>query len=137
MRKSYNKQQKNYMEAKALLETLEEAEKAAEQKYIIDNNITNPDGSIPAYTWAIDDDELADKAIEEFGNAFDASDLGRSLQAARIAFKEAEENLLAYALSITPAGPRATLEKSSKTNLKVRDQIIDLAFKLDVRTVKH
>ena len=65
MKKSYNRQQKEYMEAKALLETLEEEEKAAEQKFIIENNIKNPDGSIPTRTWAIDDDELAEKAIEE------------------------------------------------------------------------
>lgn len=136
MKKSYNRQQKEYMETKALLETLEEEEKAAEQKYIIENNIKNPDGSIPTRTWAIEDDELAEKAIEEFGAAFDESGLGRSLVAARMAFKEAEENLLSYALSLVPAGPRAALEKGCKTNFKIRNQVIEAAFKLDVRTVK-
>lgn len=136
MKRTYNRQQKEYMEAKALLEVLEAEEKEAEQKYIIDNNIKNPDGSIPTRTWAIDDDELAEKAIEEFGAAFDESDLGHSLTAARIAFKEAEENLLSYALSLVPSGPRATLEKGCKTNFKIRSQVIDAAFKLDVRTVR-
>lgn len=136
MKKSYNRQQKEYMEAKALLETLEEEEKAAEQKYIIENNIKNPDGSIPTRTWAIDDDELAEKAIEEFGAAFDESGLGRSLVTARMTFKEAEENLLCYALSLVPDGPRAALEKGCKTNFRIRSQVIEAAFKLDVRTVK-
>lgn len=135
--RTYNKQQNDYMKAQALLETLEEEAKEVEQQFIIDNNIKNPDGSTPTRTWAIDDDELAEKAIEGFGAIFDESELGRSLTAARMTFKEAEEKLLSYALSIAPAGPRATLEKATKTNWKIREQIIEAVLKLDTRTVKR
>ena len=83
MKKSYNQIQKNYMTAKANLEALEELERKIERQYIAAHNIVNPDGSIPRASWAIEDDEIADKAIEECGKIVEASGLWAKILQAR------------------------------------------------------
>ena len=48
----------------------------------------------------------------------------------------AEEVMIAYGLSIAPAGIRATLERGVKENYTIRLKVIDAVFHLDVSTVK-
>ena len=47
-----------------------------------------------------------------------------------------EEVMIAYGLSIAPAGIRATLERGVKENYTIRLKVIDAVFHLDVSTVK-
>lgn len=74
MRK-YNKEQKAYIRAKEALEILEAEEKVMEEEYVKSLGVINEDGSIPTRTWAIDDDEIAEKAIEDFGKIEEESGL--------------------------------------------------------------
>jgi len=138
MRKTYNKEQVTYMKAKALLETLEEKEKEMEADFVKGLNIVNEDGSVPTRTWAIDDDEIAEKAIDDFGKIEEESGLWAEILSAKEALKAAEENLIQYALSIIPfKKEREILTRAAKGNLKCREQILESVLKLDVSTVKR
>ena len=44
--------------------------------------------------------------------------------------------MIAYGLSIAPAGIRDTLERGVKENYTIRLKVIDAVFHLDVSTVK-
>ena len=59
-----------------------------------------------------------------------------ALNAARAALKAAEDRLIAYGLSLAPAGVRATLEGAVQRNAAARAKVLDLAFRLDVSTVR-
>ena len=133
-----NKQQKAYLQAKAVLETLEQQERELEYKYILDNNITNEDGSIPKHILAIDSDELFEKANHELAQANEQSGLWKKILDAREILKQAENDLIEYGLSIIPtahANEKETLARAAKTNYTVRRKIIDLVFRLDTNTV--
>ena len=101
MRK-YSKEQKAYIEAKKALDILESQEKKMEADFVKSLGIVNEDGSVPTATWAIDDDEAADKAIEDFGKLVEESGLWAKLVEAKETFRQAEENLVQYALSLIP-----------------------------------
>ena len=135
-----NKQQKAYMIAKANLDTIKELENEIERKYIAEHNITNANGEIPTAIYCIDDDEIFDKANEETAPEIEA--LG--IIAAEKALRAAEDALINYGLSIMPtanAAERETLRNccfgvnGATLRLKIRQQVLDLAFKLNTRTV--
>ena len=123
------------MMAKARVQEIESRQEEIERKYIADKGIVNPDGSIPEYVWCMDDDAAFDKANEEVSALIAAAGLESEAKAARAALKFAEDRLIAYGLSLAPAGVRATLEKGVKQNADTRQKVIDLTFKLDVSTV--
>ncbi len=131
-----NRQQREYKAAKANLDRLEALERQQEYQFILDNGIVNPDGSTPRHTWAIEDDDTADRAIEEFSVQIEKSGLWSSILEAKERLKKAEEALLDYAISITPAGLHQSLRKAT-TNFKYRQEMIDTVMKLDVSTVKR
>ena len=81
MRK-YSKEQKAYIEAKKALDILESQEKKMEADFVKSLGIVNEDGSVPVATWAIDDDEAADKAIEDFGKLGETDPLFKKLDEA-------------------------------------------------------
>lgn len=60
-----NKVQRNYMMAKAELQTCEELARDIEKEYIIENGIRNNDGGIPARVYCIDDMDIFNRANEE------------------------------------------------------------------------
>lgn len=137
MKKTTNKQQKAYMRAKAALETLETMEHEMEEDFVKSLGVTNEDGSIPSRTQMIDNDEIAEKAIEDFGKIVEDFGLWEKLKKAKEDFKIAEEALVQYALSIIPfPKERATLTKAVKTSIKYREEVIEMVLKLDVSTVK-
>lgn len=136
MKKTTNKIQEHYMIAKAHLEALEDREKELEHQYIIENGITNPDGSIPDYIYCIEDKEVFDKANEAQAATIEASGLWQEILAARTTLSIAEEKLIEYGLSIAPAKQREILKKAVKENYTTRLKVIDLVLKLDVSTVK-
>lgn len=132
-----NKEQREYKAAKTKLEMLEALQNEQEEQYIIDKGIVNPDGSIPRRTWSIDNDSIADAAIEEFSMIIEKSGLWSSICEAREELKAAEEKLIVYAISICPAGIRSALNEAAKTNYKARKEMLETVLKLDVSTVKR
>ena len=137
MKKTTNAIQEAYMMAKAILETLEAEEKQLEHQYIIDNGITNSDGSIPEAIYCVDDEAIFDKANEEESKMVEDSGLWAKILAAREALKAAENNMVEYGLSIAPAKVREVLSKEAQTNYTTKQKLIDLVLKLDVSTVRR
>lgn len=137
MKRTYNSLQKTYMLAKASLEELEEREREVDSKYIQDNHIVNPDGSIPRASWAIDIDEIADKAIDDCSKIVIESGLWDKILYARNLLKEAEENLIQYGISLMPnSKDKTTLKEAVSKDYNVRQKVIDLTLRLDTRTVR-
>ena len=86
----------------------------------------------------IDNEEISEKAIDDFGKIEAESGLWEKIVAAKEALKIAEENLIQYALSIIPfQKERATLTKAAAEHYKIRMQILENVLKLDTRTVKR
>ena len=109
-----------------------------EAEFVASLGIINDDGTIPEKTWMIDNDEIAEKAIDDFGKIEEESGLWEKILSAKEALKTAEENLIQYALSIIPfQKERATLTKAAGENYKIRMQILENVLKLDARTVKR
>ena len=134
-----NAEQKAYALARAAYQLAKDEIKRYEQDFIVRENVHNQDGSVPDHIWAIDTDfdedyfdGLCDKlyAEEGFLALCDAeTEAYKNLQAA-------EERLIDYGLSLPmPENIRQTLQEHRK-EYKIRDKLIDLAFRLDTRTVK-
>lgn len=136
MKNTTNAIQRKYMTAKAILETLEQAEKDTEVKYIADNHIINDDGTIPSLIYCIDNEEQFDKANAEMSAIIENNGLWNKILAARDALKVAEDNLIKYGLSLAPAKQRDILTEAVKTNYTTRIKVLDLALRLDVSTVR-
>ena len=135
MKTTMNKVQRAYMVAKARVHEIESQQEEIEKKYIADHGITNPDGSTPEYVWCIDDEATFNKANSELSALIISAGLEDGLNAARAALKTAEDRLIAYGLSLAPAGVRATLERGVNQNAVTRQKVLDATFRLDVSTV--
>ena len=132
---SLNRQQRAYAEAKAAKEAAAEMYDEAEQKYIQTHGIKNADGTTPRHIWAVDCPEDEWDALNE--EAYEDPELKEAADlksAAMAALLQAENELVDWSLSIIPEGLRATLEPAKK-QYKVREKLIDVAFRLDARTV--
>lgn len=136
MPKTTNAIQERYMVAKALAKTLEAEHDALDHKYILENGIVNPDGSVPEYIWCIDDPELFEKVNAEQSELPEVKAHWEKVLVARNALAVAEEKLIEFGLSLAPAKQKAILEDAVKTNYKTRCEVIDLALKLDVSTIR-
>lgn len=128
-----NKEQMAYAVAKAQLEALEEAANEREMAFIIENAIENPDGSIPNHLWCMEDEDAFNFANTELSRIMTESGLEAELNAARRLLHKAEDELIAYGLSLAPERVRKTLEKSAQTDWKTREKILELTFRLDCR----
>ena len=82
-----------------------------------------------------EDDAAFEKANDECAALIVSAGLEEELNAARSVLKASEDSLIAYGLSLAPAGVRATLEKAVQHNAATRAKVLDLAFRLDVSTV--
>ena len=123
------------MLAKANLDALEEVEADIERKYIAEHNIVNPDGSTPEHIYCIDNEITFDKANAECAELPEMKSNFKEILEARELLEEAENELIAYGLSIAPEAERTVLEKAAATNYATRRKIIDLVLRLDVSTV--
>lgn len=130
-----NKVQKNYMVAKATLQTYEGMMADIEKKYIAENGIKNKNGETPARVYCIDDDDVFNKANEETGKIIQESGLEEKINSANKNLKTAEDNMIKFALSIAPTKIRKTLERGAKENYTIRMKLIDYTFHLDVSTL--
>lgn len=134
-----NKQQKEYAAAKAAVKMLEERQEAAEQKYIAEKGIINPDGTVPFALFCIDDQGVFEKANLEFVEMPKNQKNFSELVQARESLKTAEDALIEYGLSVIPERMKSvkeSLQNSYKKNYTVRLSLIDLAFRLDTGTVE-
>lgn len=131
-----NKQQMAYAVAKAKLEALEEVANEREMAFIMENAIENPDGSIPKHLWCMEDEDAFNIANTELSRIMTESGLEAELNAARRLLHKAEDELIAYGLSLAPERVRKTLEESARTDWKTREKILELTFRLDCREGK-
>lgn len=127
-----NKVQKNYMVAKATLQTYEDMVADIEKKYIAENGIRNEDGGMPARVYCIDDEDTFNKANEETAKITHETGVWEKVVFARKSLEAAEENMVKFALSIAPARIRKTLERGAKENYTIRMKLIDYTFHFDV-----
>lgn len=128
-----NKQQKDYALAKAKAQTLFELQKEHEAEFLRGTGYTNDDGEIPEELWMIDDENEFKRLCAEFDES--PLNLTSQVNAAEAELRKAEDALIDYALSIIPAGPRDTLNRN-RNSYSVRKKMLDIAFKLDTRTVR-
>lgn len=131
-----NSAQRAYMLAKAHLQASKDREAEIERAYIIAHSIRNADDTIPERVYCIDNMETFDRAVEATSAEIEGSGLWADILAAEESLKAAEDAMIAYGLSIAPAGIRATLERGVKENYTIRLKVIDAVFHLDVSTVK-
>ena len=124
------------MLAKAHLQALKDREAEIERAYIIAHSIRNADDTIPERVYCIDNMETFDRAVEATSAEIEGSGLWADILAAEESLKAAEDAMIAYGLSIAPAGIRATLERGVKENYTIRIKVIDAVFHLVVSTVK-
>ena len=82
MKRTTNKIQKSYMTAKARVQEIESQQEAIEKKYISDNGIVNPDGSVPEFLYCMDDDAAFEKANDECAALISAAGLEADLLSA-------------------------------------------------------
>lgn len=125
-----------YMYAKARVQFIEAQQQEMEREYIRTHKITNGDGTVPSSLYCIDDDALFEQACDDCGALTEAAGLDAAYSEAQSELRRTENILIAYGLSLAPAGLRATLEQAAKTNASVRAKLVDLAFRLDISTVR-
>ena len=135
-RKEGKAAQAAYDRAKARVQFIEAQQQEIEREYILAHKITNEDGTTPNSIYCIDDDTLFEQACDECNALIEAAGLCTAFSVARDELRAAENNLIVYGLSIAPAGVRATLEQAAKISASTRAKIIDLAFRLDISTVR-
>ena len=131
-----NKLQKTYMITRLHLDALISLQDELEKKYISDKGIVNTDGSVPKHLWCMNDDAEFEKANEEFEALIVANGLEKELNEARDILKSAEDELIAFGLSLAPDNIRAILEEAVKKNTIIRKKVLNLAFNLDTSTLK-
>lgn len=128
-----NKQQREYAVAKAAAEAADRQQVENEKRFILEKGIKNPDGSIPATLWLIDDENIFTQLCEEWDNS--PLNIIGEVKAKAAALKTAEDALIDYALSITPKSIADTLNKHRR-DYNTRRKMLDIAFRLDTKTVK-
>ena len=84
-----------------------------------------------------DSDATFDALEAEYQADPEAVELQGAEMAARSSLIKAEKALVAWALSIVPAGVRSTLAPAAETDRATRKKIIDLAMRLDASTVSR
>jgi len=134
--KTTNSLQRKYMFYKAFLEALEEGFDALERDYIVEQGITNDDGTTPEAIYCIDNEEVFNRANKELSELPEAVRLWNTILKYKDYLKAAEDKLIAYGLSLTPAPEREILQRAAATNYTTRCKIIDLVLRLDVSTVR-
>lgn len=127
-----NKQQKAYALARAQEAALADQLRENEAQFIRSQGIANADGSTPDRLYMIDDEDAFNAACALFESS--PLNLYAAHSAAEKALTQAEDALIDYALSIVPAAVRDTLQRGRQQD-KIRRQLLDLAFRLDTRTV--
>ena len=125
----YNAQQRAYSQALRSSEMAEARAAAHERAFLEARGATDRRGLPARRLWQVEDDATID--------ALEAEELHGAEMAARSSLIKAEKALVAWALSIVPAGVRSTLAPAAETDRATRKKIIDLAMRLDASTVSR
>ncbi len=121
-----------YILAEAAYKTAKNNTDEAECKFMISRGYGNK------YIWMVDvDSEILDALYQDFAKEY--PDENAALIAAEDVASIARKKFAEVALSIVPlpVAEREILEKGIATNAAQRAKVIDLAMRLDVRTIPH
>lgn len=132
MEREMNEKQRDYAMAKAKCQALKETMDEMEQEFIREKGVKNPDGSIPRFTWAIADEELSYRLSNELDELPGFRSLWEQKLEADKALKKSEQDLLDYTMSIVPPKVQDLILTAMDSK---RQELIDLAFRLDTSTV--
>jgi hypothetical protein len=130
-----NELQTAYALALAAYQCFESAEADHERAYCAANGLLDTDGNPAQRIFHLNDADF-DAANEAFTAEMEA--FYTEMHAARDRLQGAEDDLVSYGLSIMPASlsrERDLLAAAAKNSIITRRKIIELAFRLDSRTV--
>lgn len=116
-----------YLVAKAELIVAEECQKKLEAEFLKER------GFKVSVIFCIEDETLVIKLVEEFEAEPKEKKAWSCVCQAEDRLRDAENELIDYALSIIPMSKERKILESSRNNWKVREQLIDLAMKLKIR----
>lgn len=127
----YSEQQRTYNQARLASELAGARAAAHERAFLVARGATDRRGRPARCLWQIENDAVFDTLEAEYQADPEAVKLQKADMAARAALIKAEKDLVAWALSIVPAGIRATLAPAAEKDHATRKKIIDLAMQLD------
>lgn len=131
----YSEQQRTYNQARLASELAGARAAAHERAFLVARGATDRRGRPARFLWQIENDAVFDTLEAEYQADPEAVKLQKADMAARAALINAEKDLVAWALSIVPAGIRATLAPAAEKDHATRKKIIDLAMQLDAATL--
>ena len=119
-----------YLIAKAALDTAKEDEQRAEREFMARK------GYEGEYIWTVDLDETAFDALLEDYERECAAELA-AVTAAEKLYNESAARLADLAASVAPlpAAELTAFKHSAHTNAATREKVIEIALKLDARTI--
>ena len=127
-----NRIQQTYAIAKAHYEAIKEANDQREVEFCTKYGYKTSEGNPAQHVWMIDDEIVFESANTEFCALNEQ--YGNDEIEAKNTLNEAEDLLINWGLSIVPASmanEREILHSQGMRVLKVREKLIDLAFRLD------
>lgn len=131
----YSEQQRAYNQARRASELAGARASAHERAFLAARGATDRRGRPARCLWQIENDAVFDALEAEYQADPEAVELQKADMAARAALIKAERDLVAWALSIVPAGVRSTLAPAAEKDHATRKKIIDLAMRLDASTI--
>ena len=131
----YSEQQRAYNQARQASELAGAMASAHERAFLAARGATDRRGQPARCLWQIENDAVFDALEAEYQADPEAVKLQKDDMAARAALIKAERDLVAWALSIVPAGVRSTLAPAAEKDHATRKEIIDLAMRLDASTI--
>ena len=131
----YSEQQRAYNQARQASELAGARASAHERAFLAARGATDRRGRPARCLWQIENDAVFDALEVEYQADPEAVKLQKADMSARAALIKAERDLVAWALSIVPAGVRSTLVPAAEKDHATRKKIIDLAMRLDASTI--
>lgn len=131
----YSEPQRTYNQARLASELAGARAAAHERAFLAARGATDRRGRPARCLWQIESDAVFDALEAEYQADPEAVKLQKADMAARAALIKAERDLVAWALSIVPAGVRSTLAPATEKDHATRKKIIDLAMRLDASTI--
>ncbi len=128
-----NAQQETYAAAKAYCDTVTAIAEDGERQYCLKHRFITASGEPAQKLYQCDCDEDAfDRICKDFEHS-PLNHYQEQQEAVRLLY-QAEEELLDFSLSIIPDHLQSLLEKA-RQNPKIRQKMIDYAFRLDTSTI--
>lgn len=133
----YSEPQRTYNQARRASELAGARASAHERAFLAARGATDRHSQPARCLWQIENDAVFDALEAEYQADPEAVKLQKADMVARAALIKAERDLVAWALSIVPAGVRSTLAPVAETDHATRKKIIDLAMRLDASTISR